>query len=81
MAQIVSVSVYGLNGSSTGTAQGVTMGFPTQGILIRPAPASTTFNGVTMATMIQMLPSGTRVAQDQWFSPTALETVITSSNA
>lgn len=82
MAQVLSASIYGLNGNSIGTAQGQTIGFPTQGILIRPNTAlGTTFNGVTCPTIIQMLPAGTRVAQDQYFCVTALATVITAANA
>ena len=81
MAQILAASIYGLNGASMGTAFGTTLGFPTQGIMIRPAPVSTTFNGVTVLSIIQLLPAGTKVAQDQYFSVTAPATLITNSNA
>jgi hypothetical protein len=80
MAQILSASIYGLNGQSIGTAQGQTLGFPTQGILIRPNTSSATYNGVTCPTIIQLLPAGTKVAQDQYFCVTALATVITAAN-
>lgn len=81
MSQILSASIYGLNGQSMGTAQGTTLGFPVQGILIRPAPPATVFNGVTCLTIIQMLPAGTKVAQDQYACVTATATVISSANA
>lgn len=81
MAQQLSASIYGLNGNSFGSALGNTMGFPTQGILIRPAPIGTVIQSITMATIIQLLPSGTRVAQDQYFTNLATATAITNSNA
>jgi hypothetical protein len=82
MATILSASIYGLNSQSMGTGtQGVTMGFPTSAILIRPAPAGTVYNTVTMATIIQLLPMGTKVAEDQFYTATALATVITSANS
>lgn len=81
MAQILSASIYGLNDFDLGTAFGSTMGFPTQGILIRPAKAGTTRNGITMLTIIQMLPAGTKVAQDQYYTNLATATAITNANA
>lgn len=79
MAQVVSVNVYGLNTNAFSANQ--TMGFPTQGIIVRPAPAGQVMMGVTMATVIQLLPAGTKVGQDQYSSPTALATIITACNA
>lgn len=79
MAQIVSVNVYGVNTSPF--SANATMGFPTQGIIVRPAPANQTMLGVPMLTVIQLLPSGTKVGQDSYSSPTALDTVITACNA
>lgn len=80
MAQILGLSIYGINTQSTGTAQGTTMGFPTQGIVIRPAPAATVFHGITMATVIQLLPTATKVGADQYFTNLATATAITNSN-
>lgn len=80
MAQIVSVNVYGVNGFTFNTGVNATMGFPTQGILIRPSPTLTLL-GVPMLTVIQLLPTGTKVGEDQFFSPTATATVITAANA
>ena len=81
MAQILSQSIYGYNGTSMGTAQGTTMGFPVQRIVIRPAPAGTVMNGVTMNTIIELLPSATKVGSTQYLSPTATASVITAANA
>lgn len=79
MAQIVSANIYGLNGNALSANQ--TMGFPTQGIIVRSAPASTVMLGVTQLSIIQLLPAGTKVGQDQYFSPTAVATIITAANA
>lgn len=79
MAQVVSVNVYGTNGAALGA--NITMGFPTQGIIVRPAPANSTMMGVAQLTIIQLLPAGTKVGQDQFSSPTALATIISSCNA
>jgi hypothetical protein len=81
MSQQLLASIYGINAQSTGGLAGTSMSFPTQGIMIRPAPAGTVFNTVTMATVIQLLPAGTKVAQDQYFTPTALVTVVNAANA
>ncbi len=78
MANQLSASIYGINGQSVGTDRGVTMGFPSQGVVIRPAPSGTVFNGVTMVTVIQLLPTATKVTQDQYYTPTATATVITA---
>ncbi len=81
MATILSASIYGLNGNQFGTAQGVTMGFPTANILIRPAPVTgSTFGTVTALSIIQLLPMGTKVAQDQYFAIAAPSALITAAN-
>jgi hypothetical protein len=83
MAQIFSASIYGLNGQSIGTAQGVTMGFATQSVIIRPAPpgAGSLFNTVQTLSIIEMLPAGTRVINNQWFAIAPVATLVTAANA
>lgn len=77
MAAIVSVNVYGVNGTALAANQ--TFGFPTSNILIRPAPAGSVMLGVAQATIIELLPQGTRVGSVQYSSPTALATIATSA--
>ena len=78
MAQVFSAIVYGVN-SYADTMQ--TMGFPSQHVIIRPAPSGQVMFGVTMASVIQLLPAGTKVGQDQYSSPTAVSVLITAANA
>lgn len=81
MANQLIASIYSINDKSTGTSAGTPWGFPTQGIVIRPANPGSTFNGVTINSIIQMLPAGTKVAQDQYGSAATVATLITASNA
>lgn len=78
------VSVYGLNANSYGTAQGRIMSFPSTGVLVRPVITDSTFNGifngVTMLSMIQLLPSGTVVNQPQYYSPKTVTEINTLQN-
>jgi hypothetical protein len=78
MAQIFAALVYGVNQNQTAMQ---TWGFPSQGVKIRPAPANQVMFGVTMVSVIEMLPAGTKVGQDQYSSPTAVATLITAANA
>jgi hypothetical protein len=64
MANVVSVLVYGNNGSALAASQ--TMGFPTQNIIVRPAPAGQTLLGVAQLSVIQLLPTGTKVGADHY---------------
>lgn len=81
MAQVFGISIYGINRDATGTNNGSTMGFPSQHVLIRPVPTATTFNGVTVNSIIQLLPSGTKVGQDQYYSDRTVAQAITLANA
>jgi hypothetical protein len=78
MAQIFSALIYGVNGQSSAMQ---TWGFPSQGVIVRPAPANQVMFGVTMVSVIQMLPAGTKVGENQYSSPTAVATIITAANA
>ena len=81
MAQIFAASIYGVNSNARGTAQGVVMGFPSQNVTIQPAPSGTTFNGVTVNSVIQLIPGGTVVNQKQYFAAATVATLITAANA
>lgn len=81
MAQVVGILVNGVNETLIGGAAGQTIGFPTQGIMVRPVtPTGKVISGVTMLTTIQMIPAGTKVGSDQWYSPTATATIISACN-
>jgi hypothetical protein len=80
MAQQLSVSIYGVNGSATG-AMGRIMSFPTQGIRMYPASATPTFSALTMATVIEVLPTGLNQPSNRYYSTTAIATLVTAANA
>lgn len=85
MALQLSASIYGVNTSAVGTAQGLTMSFPTQGLRIEPASltlasGSNTFNGVTVLSCIQLLPTGLNTNERRYYSATAVATLVTAAN-
>lgn len=78
-------SVYGVNHNAIGTAQGRLMAFPSTGVIVRPVTTDSnfdgTFNGVTMNSIIQLLPGGTQVSQPQYFTPKTVTEIQTLTNA
>ena len=91
MAQVVSVRVYGFGdvtgeGRPLSSVSGVTMGFPVQGIRVEPVVGingsdAVTFKGVTMNSVIQLLPAGLNQKEKRYYSPTTVADVITAANA
>jgi len=78
------VSIYGVNANAAGTAQGRLMSFPSTGVIVRPVITDSsfngTFNGVTMNSIIQLLPSGTVVNQPQYYTVKTVTEVNTLQN-
>lgn len=87
MALQVTASIYRINAYDLNTAQGVPASqgilhtFPTQGIRMYPVHGTVTANGVTMATIISLLPNGLNQPEKNFYSPTALATLATAANA
>jgi hypothetical protein len=87
MALQLSASIYRINAYDLNTAQGIpaTQGivhsFPTQGIRMYPVHGTITANGVTMASIIALLPTGLNQPEKQFYTPTALATLVTNANA
>ena len=82
MAQSLSASIYGQGGYTQGTEQGLTKGFPTQGIIIEDIASSpVSFNGVSCISKITVLPTGLVVKVAPYYSATAAATLITAANA
>ena len=81
MALQVTASIYGANGNDWGKATGTTMGFPTQGIVIRALSPAETYAGVSCPTAIQLLPTGPSPIQPVYYTSVATATLITNSNA
>lgn len=80
MAQVISVSVYGVNGNAIGTSAGLTHGFSVAGIVIEPASGDT-FNGVTMNSVIKALPDSAYRQADKYYSAATVSSLITAANA
>ncbi len=81
MALQVTASIYGANGNGWNNPMGDTMGFPTQGIVIRALSPAENYSGVLCNTQIQLLPTGPSPIQPVYYSPIATATLITNSNA
>jgi hypothetical protein len=85
MAQLFVAPIYGINANSYGTAQGRGIAFPSQGVVVRPVVLDDsfdgTFNGVTVNSVIQLLPSGLSLSQPQYYSNKTVSEIATLANA
>jgi hypothetical protein len=81
MAQQVGVQIYGIDNNAFPQASGLPFSFPAQGFIARPVPQATTMNGVTMVSVIQVLPTGLNQPAHQYYTPTAVSAIITAANA
>ena len=81
MALQLSASIYGANQNSWNVAQGRTMSFPTQGIVMRNLNPAETYSGVVCNTAIQLLPTAPSPIQPVYYTPTAIATLVTAANA
>lgn len=87
MAQQFTASIYRINQYDLNTAQGIPA---TQGILhsfspdtvrIRDVKGTVAANGVTMLSIISLLPDGLTVKEKDFYTPTAQATLVTAANA
>jgi len=81
MALQLTASIYGANDQDWGRPSGLTMGFPTQNIVIRALSPAQTFSGVVCNSQIQLLPTAPSVIQPAYYTPVATATLITNANA
>ena len=81
MAQVLSVVVYKKNDARMGSGYGTAVGLPTSGLIVEPAEAGVTSDGVTMVSVIKALPDAAYRQVDKYYSPTAIATIITACNA
>ncbi len=87
MALQLSASIYRVgpndlkSGAGSPALQGVTMSFPTDQIRIEAAKLGDAAWGITMNTIIKLLPEGLNQPEKCFFTPTATATVITAANA
>jgi hypothetical protein len=81
MAQQFLASIYGYNGNAVGTSAGQPQTFPSAGVRIYPAPSSTTFNGVTAVSIIEILPTGLNQKGRYFYSAATVVALQTLANA
>ncbi len=81
MALLFQAAIYGTNSNATGGATGQYMAFPSNSVLVRPAIPTQTFSGVTVNSIIQLLPSGTVVNQPQYYSSLSVSAIVSLANA
>jgi len=65
----------------TGTEQGVMNSFPTEGTRFFVADPGTTANGVTMNSIIELLPTGLNVKSFKYWTPSTVADLNTAANA
>ena len=70
-----------LGTTSVPAVQGIGHSFPTQGIRIYPVQGTVTANGVTMASIIALLPQGLNQPEKRFYSPSTVATLVTAANA
>lgn len=80
MAQMLSVSVYGKNGNGFGSGtSGTIVGLPANGVIIEPCTG--VYNGVTVVSKVKFVGDVVNRSTDEYFSATAVATLITAANA
>lgn len=81
MALQLAASIYGANQNDWGNVAGVSMSFPTQGIVLRTISPSVSYAGVACNTAIQLLPTAPSPIQPVYYTPTSISSLVTASNA
>lgn len=67
------------NAAGNPATMGVLMSFPSGLIFIEPAPAGTTANGVTMQSIISLLPTGLNQPSNKYYSAVDVATLSTAA--
>lgn len=88
MALQFSASIYRINENdlksapSIAATQGVPHSFPSQGIRSYPITTGTvTANGVTMNSIIALLPTGLNQPEKKFYTPLTVAQIVTAANA
>lgn len=87
MAQQFSSSIYRYKTADLMIAQGVPAvqgvlhSFPSQGVRTRPVHGSVKANGITMNSIISLLPQGLNQAETDFYTPDTVATLVTAANA
>lgn len=80
LASIYRINAQDLN-KSTGipATQGIPMSFPNQGVLFYPPVGTVVANGVTMASVIEVLPTGLNQPSKKYYTDSSVATLNTAS--
>ena len=87
MATIVSVTAYQrnqyalYNADGTPATSGIAYGFPVEGFLAYPCPSGTTANGVSMNTIVEVLPTGLNQTSTYYYTTATVAQINTACNA
>lgn len=87
MAQIVSVTAYRrnqydlVNPNGTPATSGIVYAFPAQSFLAYPVPVATTANGVSMNSIVQVLPTGLNQKAVLYYTTATVAQINAAANA
>lgn len=87
MANIVSVTAYQRNqyalnnANGTPATSGIAFGFPVESFLAYPCPSGTTANGVTMNTIVEVIPTGLNQTSVYYYTTATVATLNSAANA
>jgi hypothetical protein len=87
MANIVSVTAYQRNQyalnnpNGTPATSGITYAFPVQGFLAYACPSGTVANGVTMNTIVEVLPTGLNQTSVYYYTTATVAAINSAANA
>jgi hypothetical protein len=87
MANIVSVTAYQRNqyalknANGTPATSGIVFGFPVDTFLAYPCPSGTTANGVTMNSIVEVLPTGLNQTSVYYYTTSTVAQLNSAANA
>lgn len=87
MATIVSITAYRrnqydlVNANGTPATSGITYGFPVEGFAAYPCPSGTVANGVTMNTIVEVVPTGLNQTPVFFYTNASVATINSAANA
>jgi hypothetical protein len=87
MANIVSVTAYQRNqyalknANGTPATSGIVFGFPVESFLAYPCASGTTANGVTMNSIVEVVPTGLNQTSVYYYTNATVAAINSASNA
>ena len=87
MAAIVSITAYRrnqydlLNANGTPATSGIEYGFPVEGFAAYPCPSGTVANGVTMNSIVEVVPTGLNQVPVLFYTTSTVAQINSAANA